>query len=224
MELIKNYIIKLTSAVIFFSMTLLLIACQENKAIDGNGNENETESVSVIRTPTSNIERNSQQEIRVIDFLQLAYMDVVMKGQCNKSMDFGAMRYESKKPVEMMRFMDEIASQKIEYAEAISKYKTKLSELEIPYEAWFLADVFEVVDSALAAKLWKKYQHAIMKGGKKEELTLFTKIWHTMIREAAREPSEKQMVSQKWLERMRIMPFIINFERVSDSVWADMDN
>ncbi|MEX6121576.1 hypothetical protein [Providencia hangzhouensis] len=78
-----------------------------------------------------------------------------------------------------------------------------LNEMGSVYSAWILADVLDVINERNREALWQQFVFVMNNNNPAKEAKLFMMLWYAMVREASKLPSDKQIKSKRWLEKMR---------------------
>lgn len=103
-------------------------------------------------------------------------------------------------------------------------YRENLNEMEMPYNAWILADVLDVVNERNKKALWQQFVFVMNNNDFDKEAKLFLMLWGVMVREAAKSSSDKKIKSKKWLERMRRITLVNKLEKELDFRFEEMIN
>lgn len=103
-------------------------------------------------------------------------------------------------------------------------YRENLNEMGMPYNAWILADVLDVVNERNKEALWQQFVFVMNNNDFAKEAKLFIMLWGVMVREAAKPSSDKQIKSKKWLERMRRINLVNKLEKELDFRFEEMIN
>lgn len=103
----------------------------------------------------------------------------------------------------------------IDYKEASKLYYDSLDRSNIPHDAWFFADIYDVFDENERNKFWRKMNS---NSERESEEKIFVDLWFKMKTEAESTSIEKRKKSQRWLKRMRKIPLVIEIEKTMTMV------
>ncbi|MBQ0533170.1 hypothetical protein [Providencia huaxiensis] len=126
--------------------------------------------------------------------------------------------------LEFLKYPKEAFVRKFGYEEAMVFYRENLNEMGMPYNAWILADVLDVVNERNKETLWQQFIFVMNNNDPAKEAKLFMVLWYAMVREAAKPLSDKQIKSKKWLEKMRRIALVNKLERKLDFMFEEMIN
>ncbi|MGJ3354487.1 hypothetical protein [Providencia sp. Je.9.19] len=193
----------------------LLGACQTfqgNKGKENDGNIISSSERKDIKTPSLFF------KLQMLYFYE--FKDVLDREKCA--------RLKSKKEdnpfFNFIKYPKEAFVKNLNHEKAIYFYRKNLNEMGMPYNAWILADVLDVVNERNRETLWQQFVYVMNKDDPAEEIKLFMILWYTMVREAAKPLSDKQIKSKRWLMKMRQITLVNNIERKLDFVFEEMIN
>ncbi|MBN6363704.1 hypothetical protein JZM27_21190, partial [Providencia huaxiensis] len=126
--------------------------------------------------------------------------------------------------LEFLKYPKEAFVRKFGYEEAMVFYRENLNEMGMPYNAWILADVLDVVNERNKETLWQQFIFVMNNNDPAKEAKLFMVLWYAMVREASKPPSDKQIKSKRWLEKMRRIALVNKLERKLDFMFEEMIN
>ncbi|MEQ4706657.1 hypothetical protein [Providencia huaxiensis] len=126
--------------------------------------------------------------------------------------------------LEFLKYPKEAFVRKFGYEEAMVFYRENLNEMGMPYNAWILADVLDVVNERSKETLWQQFIFVMNNNDPAKEAKLFMVLWYAMVREASKPPSDKQIKSKRWLEKMRRIALVNKLERKLDFMFEEMIN
>ncbi|HEQ1858763.1 TPA: hypothetical protein VEO38_002308 [Providencia alcalifaciens] len=106
----------------------------------------------------------------------------------------------------------------IKFHEAVVIHENGHKASEIPYDAWFFADIYDVLNEADRNKLWDEVLDLMSGNQGKQEVKVFINLWLKVKSEAQSENVEKREKSQRWLNRMRKIPLVIEIEKTLKKV------
>lgn len=106
----------------------------------------------------------------------------------------------------------------IKFHEAVVIHENGHKTSEIPYDAWFFADIYDVLNEADRNKLWDEVLDLMSGNQGKQEAKVFINLWLKVKSEAQSENVEKREKSQRWLNRMRKIPLVIEIEKTLKKV------
>lgn len=201
---------------IFFLSVFLLSACQNPQ-----GNNVKYNKKNII----SFCEKKGVKTPRLFFMLQMLYFSesknlifdrkklVIFKGEKDNN------------PIlEFLKYPKEAFVRKFGYEEAMVFYRENLNEMGMPYNAWILADVLDVVNERSKETLWQQFIFVMNNNDPAKEAKLFMVLWYAMVREASKPPSDKQIKSKRWLEKMRRIALVNKLERKLDFMFEEMIN
>lgn len=100
------------------------------------------------------------------------------------------------------------------HKEAIIINQRTSKVMGIPYDVWLFADVFDVLSESMQEEIWQEMLVATSEGTSDDELMVLEKLWMHMQLEAKYASAEKKEKIDRWLKRMRKIPFIILLEEI----------
>ncbi|HHR6079176.1 TPA: hypothetical protein ACS7ZY_001525 [Providencia alcalifaciens] len=106
----------------------------------------------------------------------------------------------------------------IKFHEAVVIHENGHKASGIPYDAWFFADIYDVLNEADRNKLWDEVLDLMSGNQGKQEAKVFINLWLKMKSEAKSENAKKREKSQRWLNRMRKIPLVIEIEKTLKKV------
>ncbi|CAK7034872.1 hypothetical protein [Providencia sp.] len=168
------------------------------------------------KVKSDNIENyyNSKKEIGIFIILIREYMKQVMveynKPLSNK--DFNKYHYEhalAHLEVLLKRFENGSTTTRrdISYQEAAEINKKAFAACDMPFDAWFFADVFDVLDHETNQKIWDDMLNALANDSHESEKKVFLFLWNKMKNVSDLDKIEK---SKRWLNRLEFV--IISFK------------
>ncbi|MGG4661806.1 hypothetical protein [Providencia vermicola] len=199
-----------------FFLTFLLGACQSSqinnlKSYDGN--------------ITSSCEKKKVKTPRLFFMLQMLYFneskDIILDRK--KFASFKGKK-DNNPIIEFIKYPKEAFIKKLSHEQAIDFYRENLNEMGMPYNAWILADVLDVVNERNKEALWQQFIFVMNNNDPEKETKLFIRLWYAMVREAAKPLSEKQIKSKRWLDKMRRIALVNNIEKKLDFMFEEMIN
>ncbi|MTB68083.1 hypothetical protein GKR48_14845 [Providencia sp. wls1943] len=101
----------------------------------------------------------------------------------------------------------------IRFYEAVVIHENGHKASGIPYDAWFFADIYDVLNEADRNKLWDEVLDLMSGNQEKQDAKVFINLWLKMKSEAQSENAENREKSQRWLNRMRKIPLVIEIEK-----------
>lgn len=201
---------------IFLLSVFLLSACQNPQGNNVKYNKN-----NII----SFCEKKGVKTPRLFFMLQMLYFSesknlifdrkklVIFKGEKDNNPMLAFLKYPK-----------EAFVRKLGYEEAMVFYRENLNEMGMPYNAWILADVLDVVNERSKETLWQQFIFVMNNNDPAKEAKLFMVLWYAMVREASKPPSDKQIKSKRWLEKMRRIALVNKLERKLDFMFEEMIN
>ena len=123
-----------------------------------------------------------------------------------------------------IKYPKEAFVKNLTHEKAMDFYRKNLNEMGMPYNTWILADVLDVVNERNREALWQQFVYVMNKDDPAEENKLFMILWYTMVREAAKPLSDKQIKSKRWLMKMRRITLVNNIEKKLDFIFEKMIN
>ncbi|WP_036965427.1 hypothetical protein [Providencia alcalifaciens] len=106
----------------------------------------------------------------------------------------------------------------IKFHEAVVIHENGHKASGIPYDAWFFADIYDVLNEADRNKLWNEVLDLMSGNQGKQEAKVFINLWLKMKSEAKSENAKNREKSQRWLNRMRKIPLVIEIEKTLKKV------
>lgn len=106
----------------------------------------------------------------------------------------------------------------IKFHEAVVIHENGHKASGIPYDAWFFADIYYVLNEVDRNKLWDEVLDLMSGNQGKQEAKVFINLWLKMKSEAKSENAKKREKSQRWLNRMRKIPLVIEIEKTLKKV------
>lgn len=106
----------------------------------------------------------------------------------------------------------------IKFHEAVVIHENGHEASGIPYDAWFFADIYDVLNEVDRDKLWGEVLDLMSGNQGKQEAKVFINLWLKMKSEAQSKNAEKREKSQRWLNRMRKVPLVIEIEKTLKKV------
>jgi L-rhamnose mutarotase len=113
---------------------------------------------------------------------------------------------------------DNPRTEDIKFDEAVVIHQNGHKASGIPYDAWFFADIYDVLNEADRNKLWDEVLDLMSGNQGKQEAKVFINLWLKMKSEAQSKNAEKREKSQRWLNRMRKVPLVIEIEKTLKKV------
>lgn len=106
----------------------------------------------------------------------------------------------------------------INFNEAVMINKKGFKASDLPYDAWFFSDIYDVLDDAERDKFWQDILQAISHPETNAEVKVFIKLWSKMRFEADSQSVDKKKQSQRWLNRMKKIPLVIEMVKTMETV------
>lgn len=106
----------------------------------------------------------------------------------------------------------------VNFHEAVMINKKGFKASDLPYDAWFFADIYDVLDDAERDKFWQDILNAISHPETNAEVNLFIKLWSKMRFETDSQSVDKKKPSQRWLNRMKKIPLVIEMVKTMEAV------
>ncbi|HGV3502495.1 MULTISPECIES: hypothetical protein [Providencia] len=125
---------------------------------------------------------------------------------------------------EFLKYPKDAFIKKLSHEQAMGFYRENLNEMGMSYHAWILADVLDVVNERNREALWQQFIFVVNNNDPAKEAKLFMMLWYTMVREASKPPSDKQIKSKRWLEKMRRITLVNKLEKKLDFMFEEMIN
>ncbi|MEX5922488.1 hypothetical protein [Providencia huaxiensis] len=126
--------------------------------------------------------------------------------------------------LEFLKYPKEAFIKKLSHEQAMGFYSENLNEMGMSYYAWILADVLDVINERNREALWQQFIFVMNNNNPAKEAKLFMMLWYAMVREASKPPSDKQIKSKRWLEKMRRITLVKNIEKELDFMFEEMIN
>ncbi|QWQ19675.1 hypothetical protein [Providencia rettgeri] len=123
-----------------------------------------------------------------------------------------------------LKYPKEAFIKKLSHEQAMDFYRENLNEMGMSYHAWILADVLDVINERNREALWQQFVFVMNNNDPAKEAKLFMMLWYAMVREASKLPSDKQIKSKRWLEKMRRITLVKNIEKELDFMFEEMIN
>ncbi|HEM8212183.1 hypothetical protein [Providencia rettgeri] len=126
--------------------------------------------------------------------------------------------------LEFLKYPKEAFIKKLSHEQAMDFYRENLNEMGMSYHAWILADVLDIINERNREALWQQFVFVMNNNDPAKEAKLFMMLWYVMVREASKPPSDKQIKSKRWLEKMRRITLVKNIEKELDFMFEEMIN